>query len=338
MSSTPPYRALSAWAIVCVVWGTTYLSNDLAIASIPPFRYASTRFLLAGMIVLSVARWMARWNHASPRGSDASPRGAGASLREIVFHPTALAGMLTLGIGVGMNIWALQWLSSGIAAVLVAGVPMYMVLVDRFLFDGARLRPVVMLGLALGMGGIGLIAMDIHVHEENMQASLIAVAAVVAGGISWAYGSVLVRHATPPADLASTAGAQMLWAGTLQGVVSLVLGESMAGPVTLLSGGATLYSILIGTCVTYSAYLYALRHLSVAFVSTYVFVNPIIALWLGWLLLHEVLTAQTVVASAVILGGLALTRVRTSRPDSDNATRAHDVPPAVESADDATRR
>ncbi|PEN11467.1 hypothetical protein CRI94_15660 [Longibacter salinarum] len=296
MSDSLHVRALSAWVIVCVVWGTTYLSNDLAIASIPPFRYASLRFLSAGIIVFLAARWYA--------GDD------GTSVRDIVLHPTARAGMLTLGIGVGANIWALQWLPTGVAAVLVAGVPLYMVLVDRFVFDGARLRPAVGLGLALGLTGIALIAMEQSGDPSAAEASLIAVAGVIAGGISWAFGSVMIRYTSPPADLASTAGAQMLWAGALQGAVSLVVGETLTEPVTLLSGGAAVYSVLIGSCIAYSAYLYALRHLSVAFVSTYVFVNPVIALWLGWLLLDETMTMQTVAASAVILAGLALTRFR----------------------------
>ena len=301
MSTLPPrVLALMAWATVSFVWGTTYISNDLAIATIPPFRYASLRFLVAGLLVFPLARWMA---------DDET------SIWAIVRHPTARAGTFTLGIGVGANIWALQWLPSGIAAVLVAGVPLWMVLVERFVFDGARLRVPVLLGLALGIMGIGIITLE-QGHTSTAQASLWAVAVVLGAGCSWAYGSVLIRHRTPPADLASTAGAQMLWAGLLQGGVSLLLGETTTEPVSLLSGGAALYTVVFGTCLAYIGYLYALRHLSVAFVSTYVFVNPVVALGLGWLVLGDPLTLQTLVGSAVILLGLALTRIRSSPRDA----------------------
>lgn len=286
-------RALLAWGAVSLIWGTTYLSNDIGIRTIPPFRYAAIRFLLAGGVLLTVTYLRGKWTWSD--------------FIALLRHPTSLAGMLTLGIGVGLNIWSLQWLPSGIAAVLVATIPLWMVLIERWGFGGAPLRPIVILGLILGFAGIVLIAWDMGIGTSP-NAPLHAVLAVLVGGICWAYGSVFIRHRPSPGDLATTAGAQMLWAGTLQLTVSVLTGETL-GAVSATSAMALLYTLVVGSCIAYSAYIFALRHLSVAFVSTYVFINPVVALWLGWLILTEPITAWTVAATVVILAGLTLTRL-----------------------------
>lgn len=291
--SSTRHRALLAWAAVSLIWGTTYLSNDIGIDTIPPFRYAATRFLLAGSLLLFATRLRGAWTWAELPG--------------LLLHPTALAGMLTLGIGVGLNIWSLQWLPSGLAALLVGVVPLWMVLIERWGFDGRPLVPVTVLGLLLGFGGIGLISWELGLGA-NASAPLKAVVGVLGGGLSWAYGSVYTRHRASPAGLATTAGAQMLWAGALQLTISIVTGEAM-GDVALSSVIALGYALLVGSCIAYSAYIFALRHLPVAFVSTYVFVNPVVALWLGWLILAEPITPTIVLATVVILAGLALTRL-----------------------------
>lgn len=288
-------RAILAWAAVCLIWGTTYLSNDLGVDTIPPFRYASIRFLLAGAVLLTVTRLRGAWRW------DALPT--------LLRHPTALAGMLTLGIGVGLNVWSLQWLPSGLAALLVAVVPLWMVLIERWGFGGRALVPAVIAGLVLGFVGIALIAWDLGLGSSTSAVPVKAVAGVLLGGVSWAYGSVFTRHRHAPADLATTAGAQMLWAGVLQGLISLLTGEAASGPASAVSIAALVYTLIVGSCIAYSAYIFALRHLSVAFVSTYVFVNPLIALWLGWFLLSEPVTGWTLLATVVILTGLTLTRL-----------------------------
>lgn len=286
-------RALLAWGAVSLIWGTTYLSNDIGIDSIPPFRYAAMRFLLAGVVLLGATRLRGAWRWDNLPG--------------IMVHPTSLAGMLTLGIGVGLNIWSLQWLPSGLAALLVGVVPLWMVLIERWRFGGRPLVPIIVVGLLLGFGGIGLIAWELGLGA-NASAPLKAIVGVLGGGLSWAYGSVYTRHRSSPAGLATTAGAQMLWAGALQLTVSLFLGEEVV-EVELPSIIALGYTLFIGSCIAYSAYIFALRHLPVAFVSTYVFVNPVVALWLGWLILAEPITPLIIVATVVILAGLALTRL-----------------------------
>lgn len=286
-------RALVAWGAVSLIWGTTYLSNDIGIRTIPPFRYAAIRFLLAGGVLLTATHLRGNWTWGD--------------FIDLLRHPTSLAGMLTLGIGVGLNIWSLQWLPSGIAAVLVATIPLWMVLVERWGFGGASLRPVVVAGLVLGFLGITLIAWDMDIGRSP-KAPLKAVLAVLAGGVCWAYGSVFIRHRQSPVDLASTAGAQMLWAGTLQLLASALTGEEI-GTVSTASVAALAYTLAVGSCIAYSAYIFALRHLPVAFVSTYVFINPVVALWLGWLILAEPITVWTIAATAVILAGLTLTRL-----------------------------
>jgi len=285
--------ALLSWVAVSLIWGTTYLSNDIGIETIPPFRYAAIRFLAAGALLLAVSHLRGDWSWAELPG--------------LVLHPTAMAGMLTLGIGVGLNIWALQWLPSGLTALLVGVVPLWMVLIERWGFGGSPLPRVVVLGLLLGFGGIALTAWNLGLGAGR-GAPVLPVVGVLGGGLSWAFGSVLIRHQESRGSLVTTAGAQMLWAGWLQLGVSALLGET-GGAASLRSGTALLYSLVVGSCLAYSAYVFALRHLSVAFVSTYVFVNPVVALWLGWLVLGERITPTVVTATVVVLAGLALTRL-----------------------------
>ena len=295
MRSSIRIRAVFAWAAVSLIWGTTYLSNDIGIDTIPPFRYAGIRFVLAGLVLLSAMRLRGEWSWSQ--------------MPALLRHPTSLAGMLTLGIGVGLNIWALQWLPSGLAALLVAVVPLWMVLIERWGFDGRPLKTIVVVGLALGFGGIALIAWDLGLGTTPT-IPLKAVVAVLLGGLAWAYGSVFTRHRASPAGFGTMAGAQMLWAGALQLSISISSGEVVVvSDVSMISAVALVYTLVVGTCIAYSAYIFALRHLPVAFVSTYVFINPVVALWLGWLILAEPITTRTVAATVIILAGLTLTRL-----------------------------
>lgn len=217
---TPSTRTLAflSWGAVSLIWGTTYLTNDIGIETIPPFRYAATRFLVAGVLLLALSRVRGAW------GIKELPR--------VLVHPTSLAGTLTLGTGVGLNIWALQWLPSGMTALLVGVVPLWMVLIERFVFGGERLPRLVLMGLALGFLGIAMTAWELGLGARSV-ASATAVPAVLTGGLAWAFGSVFLRHRPSPSGLLATAGAQMVWAAVLQGTVSVLTGESGGGSASV---------------------------------------------------------------------------------------------------------
>lgn len=295
MTLTPNARAYVAWGFVSIVWGTTYLSNAIGIQSIPPFLYAGIRFLLAGTLLLAFQRLR--------RNADPS-----FSFARQLFDPASLAGIAILGGGVGLAIWSQQWLPSGIAAVLVAATPVWMVLLDRLMPGGDRITLPSVLGMAFALAGVFLIARDQHDLSAGAEHAW-AIGVLLLGGLGWSAGSIYTRHRRAPGGVLTTAAFQMLWAGAVLLLASLLTGERLTGPVAWPSVAALLYVVFVGSILAYGAYLYALRHLSTAFVSSYVFVNPVVALWLGALVLDERLSEHALLASVAILAGLALMRL-----------------------------
>lgn len=287
--------AYLAWGVICIVWGTTFLANKIGIATIPPLRLSGLRFLAAGLILQVFVRLRRSTARAVP-------------LR------LGLIGILTLGIGTGVVVWAQQWIASGLTAVLTAATPFWMVLLEAFAPGGTRPTRRAVGGLVLGMCGIVLIATG--GSADSFRADYLwAIGAVLVAGVAWSTGSIMTRHEKDEHDPVAVASWQMLWAGLVLLVASLAAGEHMQGALDLRGVAALAYLVVFGSCLAFVCYLYALRRLPVAFVSTFTYVNPLLALWLGWLVLAEPLTVQVMGATVLILSGLLLTRSRRARRD-----------------------
>ena len=304
----PASRAqlLSAFAAVYIIWGSTYLAIRFAVETIPPFLMAGARFFVAGALLYVWAL-----SRGAPRPSRAEWRAA------------AVTGTLLLLFGNGLVSWAEQYISSGIAALLVTTTPLWMVLLDWARPGGERPRGAVFVGLALGFAGIvvlvgpGALAGD---EGVNVPAAL----AVLVASFAWAAGSIYSRSAPKPASTLQGVGMQMLVGGAILGVVGPLLGERVdVAEVSMRSGLSLLYLILVGALVGYTAYVWLLGHTTAAKASTYAYVNPVIAVLLGALLADEALNARVGIAALLIVGAVALiTTVRSQRPASPAPSRS----------------
>lgn len=289
-------KVVGAFAIVYVIWGSTYLAILYAIETLPPFLMAATRFLLAGVLLFAWAR---------SRGVAPPTRGQWAAC--------AVAGLLMLMAGNGAVVWAEQRVASGVAALLVAIVPCWMVLLE-WLQGGERPTGRVVAGLVLGLVGLGLlVGPEALMGGERIDA--IGAVVLVVGGLGWAAGSLYSRGRRFPAPRMSTA-AQMLAGGAGLLVLGTLTGEWTrvdAAAVSPRSALAVLYLVVFGSLIAYSAYVWLLRVSTPAKVSTYAYVNPIVAVVLGWAFAGEAITARMLIAAAVIVAGVALITVRDTR-------------------------
>ena len=286
------FALLTAFAIVYVIWGSTFLAILFAIETLPPFLMASVRFLVGGSLLYG---WSRVVNGA------AAPTGAH-------WRATAIVGALLLLGGNGLLVWSEQRIPSGVAALLVGTVPCFMVLIDWLRPGGSRPTGLVFAGLLLGLLGlVWLVGPDTLLGGGR--ADLIGAVVVVLGSFSWAVGSIYSRHAaTPPSPFLSTA-MQMLGGGAALLLLSVLLGEPWAfdaSAVSLRSVLGLLYLMLFGSIVAFSAYIWLLRVSTPARVSTYAYVNPVIAVLLGWALAGEALTTRMIIAATVIVSGVAL--------------------------------
>ncbi len=294
-------RLIAAFAAVYVIWGSTYLAMRFAIETLPPFFMLGARFGLAGLILLAWSRWH----------DDAPP-------------PTArdwtvggISGTLMLFGGTGAVIWAERRVPSGIAAILVAIVPLWMVLLDWSHPSGRRPRPLVFVGLSLGLAGLALLVGPDALHGDASM-HLPSVAILMLGSFTWAMGSVVVQRAPRPSTGMNGSATQMIVGGAILTVAALLHGELRALGATHASTRSVLafvYLVTFGSLVGFTAYNYLLGHTSAAKAATYAYVNPVVAVLLGWLLASEPVTSRTLVAAAVILAGVAIITVaRDQRP------------------------
>jgi drug/metabolite transporter (DMT)-like permease len=287
-----PRRGLviAAFAAVYTLWGSTYLAILFAIETLPPFLMASTRFLVAGGILYGVMRM---------RG-DAAPS-------RVHWRAAFVVGTLLLLGGNGGVVWAEQRVPSGVAALLVAIVPCWMVLLEWLRRGGTRPTALVVAGLVLGTAGLAILVGP-EVFGEG-RVDRVGAAVLLVASFSWATGSIYSRNAPLPSSPLLTTGMQMLAGGACLAALGIVLGEpariDFAG-VSARSALALLYLIVFGSLIGYSAYIWLLRVSTPAKVATYAYVNPIVAVLLGWLLAGEALTGRMALAAAVIVSGVAL--------------------------------
>ncbi len=289
-------RLIAAFAAVYIVWGSTYLAIRFAVETLPPLLMAGARFVIAGMILLAWARL---------RSSDAE-----LPTSRDWWSGLVSGGLMLLG-GNGAVVWAEQRVPSGLAALLVAIVPLWMVLMDWLRPGGRRPPTLVFVGLGLGLVGLGLLVGPDALHSGGAidPAGTIA---LMLGSMAWAAGSLYTQRA-PRASTGLNGSATQMLAG---GLCLLVGGVLMGEPTHMDLAHATtrsllgfLYLVSFGSLVGFTAYYYLLSHTTAAKAATYAYVNPVVAVLLGWFFAHEPVTQRTLLAAAVILGGVAIITV-----------------------------
>jgi drug/metabolite transporter (DMT)-like permease len=296
--TSPRERTLAfvAWIVLCIVWGTTYLAIRVALESVPVALIAGLRFTAAGLILIAALRLTGQ--------TLPPPRTWGSA---------ALAGFLLLVIGNGGVVWAEQYVASGLAAVIIAMVPFWNVLVEAVSPNGERPSVRTMLGLAIGFAGIVVLVWpELFTAGGSgfwFVAGVISLQVACAG---WAVGTSFTKRTTVSSPPVTTAAMQQLAAGMMFLAIATITGEWNHLAFTARSATAVAYLVIFGSIVAYSAYLYALKHLPIATVSLYTYVNPIIAVVLGTVLLSEPFSSRTLVASVLVFAGIAV--VRSSQP------------------------
>ncbi len=297
MAFAPGTRGLAVaggLAIVYVVWGSTYTAIAFGLESIPPLLLGGTRFLAAGVLLYVLVRALSA---GAPRPTTRN------------WAAAALTGTPLLVLGNGGVVWAQQRVPSGIAALLVATVPLWIAALDRLAF-GRRLDRSSLAGLTLGFVGVALLV-DLG---GTGGADPIGSVALVLAALSWAGGTLLARGAALPQHTLLAASMQMLAGGAILIVASVATGElSEVGSLSAQSFAGWAYLVVFGSIVAFSAYGWLLRVAPTSLVATYAFVNPVVAVFLGWLLLGESLDARTLVAGSVIVAGVALIVTGTAR-------------------------
>lgn len=294
--TNPGARAYLAWIAVCLIWGTTYLAIRISLETIPPLFMAAVRWVIAGALLIALLKLRGE-RLPAPREWPAL---------------TAL-GVLLLGFGNGAVVWAEQTVPSGLTAVLVATSPFWMVGLDALMPDGERLTLRRVAGLAVGFAGIVMLVWpELQVGGRDARAFLTGVVSAQLACIGWAAGSSYARSrgrgSAKHENVLATAAFEMLFGGVVLLAAAVAMGELSRVAFTTRTSGALTYLIFVGAIGGFGAYAYALKHLPVATVSLYAYVNPIIAVALGTLILNEPLNARIAVAGAIVLAGMILVR------------------------------
>ncbi len=276
-----------AFFSIYFIWGSTYLLNKIAVTELPPFMLAAVRFIIAGMLIFLICKLLK----------------IPIRITKKQFFNTVIAGFLFLTFGNGVVVWALKYVDTGLAALEISAQPL-VVLLLMLIFQDKKIRAMSMIGVLFGIAGIYLLVSQKQIlSEEN---TIIGMIMIFLCMISWGYGSLFVGKADLPKNYFVNTGYQMFTGGILLTVFSLLFQETWSSP-TQWSGKvqlAMLLLILFGSIVAFTSFNYLLRMVSPEKVATSTYVNPIIALLLGWYFLNEVITTQSIVAAMLLLTGV----------------------------------
>jgi drug/metabolite transporter (DMT)-like permease len=288
-----PFSVWLALASVYLIWGSTYLAIRFAVDSIPPYFMAGTRFLISGFLLYSCVRLF-----------------GAARPTPVHWRSTALIGFMLITLANGAVSWAEQKVPSGIACLLVATVPLWMVLLNWLWKKNERPGALLSAGLALGFfGTVWLAVFSGGVSFSSGAAQPWRVMALVGSSVIWAIGSLTARSLSLPKSGLLSAAMEMIWGGLFQLGLSGLLGEWSQVDFhrfTPASEGSWIYLTLIGSLVGFTSYIWVLQKSTPALASTYAFVNPVIAVLLGWLFAGEAVTLPVFAAAGLIVAGVVL--------------------------------
>jgi drug/metabolite transporter (DMT)-like permease len=295
----PRSRIIAAFAAIYLIWGSTYLGIRIAIETMPPLMMGGARFLLAGGALYAWLRWkgyeLPSWDH---------------------WRNAVVVGALLLGIGNGGVNWAEQKVPSSVTALLIAVTPVWFALLDWLRPGGQRPHARTVIGIIIGFAGMVLLVAPHHGTTGEIDRE--GLVAVLCAGIAWASGSIYARYTPKPKVTLMGIALQMLAGGALLALMGIATGESAAfslGRLSARSAWAFAYLTIIGSLVGFTAYSWLLKVCPPSKVSTYAYVNPVIAVSLGWALGGEKLTLQMLLAAAVIVCGVIII---STRPTASN--------------------
>lgn len=326
--ATPNTAAPSTLAVaialltVYIVWGSTYMAIAVMIQTLPPLVAAGARFLVAGILMLGAVAAYARWRRGEPMERPTAAH----------WRSAAIVGVLLLLGGNGGVVLAELFVPSSLAAVLIATVPIWMVAIESVI-DRRLPGPIVLAGLAGGILGVAILIAPV---DPLSRVEPIGIGLLIIAEISWAAGSIYAQRAPMPRSAFLATGMEMVAGGVALGLTGLVIGElgrTDFGAISFASAIALAYLVVFGSLVAFTAYTWLLANVPASTAGTYAYVNPVVAVALGAIILSEPITLRTLIATAIIL--IAVVAIISGRraPRAD-ATVA--VSPA-ETADEAAR-
>ncbi len=294
------WKTLLAFAIIYFVWGSTYLAIRVGVREVPPFLLAGIRFLLAGLVLYG---WMILRGERQPTGRE----WASASLLAIMFFV----------LDYGLLFWAEQRVPSGIAAVMMATIPVFMAIAEIILLRTQKLTFRLALALLIGMGGVAVL-MSHSLNLGGEPIDTVGAIALIVASMSWGVSSVLSRLLPLPSSKVMSAGSQMLAGGVLLALTAAALGEFHNFHPSTVSREAwlsLLYLIVAGSIIAFTAYLWLIHHVSPTKVGTYAYVNPVVAVIVGYFLGGEALGLRTILGAAfVLISVLMITTMGAKKP------------------------
>ncbi|MBV9497296.1 MAG: EamA family transporter [Acidobacteria bacterium] len=283
--------AYTAFAIVCIVWGTTYLGIRIAVETIPPLLLTGFRYTVGGLLLFGIAKM----------------RGESIPRDWRVLANLTFIGFLMVALGNLSVVWAEQWVPSGMAALFVATAPFWAAILELLRRGGERISARTGMGMAVGFLGVAMLVMPGGGTTGRFDTKLLLGAVIIqVGSLGWQYGTARGKYTVKDVPLVMSAAIQTFTGGVIVDVVGFAIGEGARWHTTPRTLTALLYLTLFGTVIAYSAYVFALHHMQTTKMSLYAYVNPVVAVILGWLVLDERLTALSIAAMVVILSGVAL--------------------------------
>jgi drug/metabolite transporter (DMT)-like permease len=283
-------KAIFAWVNVCVIWGTTFLVIRIGVGHLPPMLFAGIRWVIAGIAFITVLKW----------------RGKSLPKAKELIH-LAVVGLSLLGFANGLVVFAEQWIPSGLTALLLTTMPFFMVGLESLLPKGPKLNATILTGLVMGLLGVCLIFGE-DIKYLSDPDNLVGVIALLGAVVFWSIGSLYSKYVKVDVHPLMGASVQMLIAGIFLSVIGISIGELPRLSFEINGLLSLSYLIVFGSFVGYASYIYALAKLPLSLVSTFAYINPVIALFLGWVILDEKLNFQIAIAATVIIAGVFIVK------------------------------
>ncbi|GAC1431149.1 MAG: drug/metabolite exporter YedA [Terriglobales bacterium] len=302
VSQRPTWKTLLAFAIIYFVWGSTFLAIRVGVHEVPPFVFAAMRFLAAGLVLYG---WMIARGERSPSGRQ--------------WMSASLLALLIFVCDYGLLFWAEQRVPSGLAAVMMATIPVFMALSEIIFLRTQRLTIRLAVALLIGIGGVAvLVSRSLNLGGAPIDRT--GAVALIIGAVSWSIASVLTRKLPLPPSKVMSSGAQMLAGGVMLAVTAAALGEFRnfhPGTVSLSAWLSLLYLIVAGSIIGFTAYVWLIHHESPTKVGTYAYVNPVVAVLVGYFLGGEGLGMRTILGTAfVLISVVVITTTRVRKPET----------------------
>ncbi|HWZ42213.1 MAG TPA: EamA family transporter [Candidatus Saccharimonadales bacterium] len=298
------FQIALAFALVYVLWGSTYLAMRVAVVHIPPFAMGAVRYLIAGPVMLAWCAWSGRKIRITAQD---------------FWKLLAIAGLLLTVGNMGVA-WAEVYVPSGLAALIVAIVPIWVAIIQAWVLRSSRMSWLGLAGLAMGIAGMAVllwprITAAGHLGRQEM----FGIGLLTLGSLGWALGSVLGGRWNLGVDVFTSSAWQMTFGGIVNLIIALAGRQFQHAHWTVPGVASIIYLIICGSWIGFSAYNWLLEHVATAKVATYAYVNPVVAVYLGWLFLSETLDGFMLAGTAVIVAAVALVNVSKLRGSGKNA-------------------